>query len=187
VGPNGATKRMRNEEPRTGTHNGGAFHVPIPVLGSSFLFFFFFSLFLSAPLDAGEPLLGGGGGAVNVQADQLDVDVLKGEAVLTGKVTLAKGDLTVSCPRVDLRFDTTPHVTWARGSGGVVADVRGVHAEAPTVEVDLTKQILDLRGGVKLTRGQGWLTADTAKIEIPTGKVSLTQVKGSIPVPPQKQ
>ena len=135
---------------------------------------------------AGEPLLGGGGGVVNVQADELDVDVLKGEAVLTGKVTLARGDLTVSCPRVDLRFDNAPHVTWARGSGGVVADVRGVHAEAPTVEVDLIKQILDLRGGVKLTRGQGWLTADTAKIEIATGRVTLTQVKGSIPVPPQK-
>jgi lipopolysaccharide export system protein LptA len=142
---------------------------------------------LSSAPGAGETLLGGGGGAVNVQADQLDVDVLKGEAVLTGKVSLAKGDLSVSCPRVDLRFDNTPHVTWARGSGGVVADVRGVHAEAPTVELDLIKQILDLRGGVRLTRGQGWLTADTARIDIGTGKVTLTQVKGSIPVPPKNQ
>ena len=24
-------------------------------------------------------------------------------------------------------FDNTPHVKWARGSGGVAADVRGVH------------------------------------------------------------
>ena len=67
-------------------------------------------------------------------------------------------------------------------SGGVTADVRGVHAEAPSAELDFTKQVIDLRGGVKLSRGQGWLTADTARIEIPTGKVSLTQVKGSIPV-----
>jgi hypothetical protein len=50
------------------------------------------------------------------------------------------------------------------------------------VELDLTKQVLDLRGGVKLTRGQGWLAADSARIEIATAKVSLTQVKGSIPV-----
>jgi lipopolysaccharide export system protein LptA len=42
--------------------------------------------------------------------------------------------------------------------------------------------VLDLRGGVRLSRGQGWLTADSARIDIPTAKVSLTQVKGSIPV-----
>ncbi|HLK40244.1 MAG TPA: LptA/OstA family protein [Polyangiaceae bacterium] len=124
----------------------------------------------------------GGGEAVALQAERLDIDILAGEATLTGNVTLSRADLTVSCPRIDLRFDHAPHVTWARGSGGVTADVRGVHAEAPSVELDLTKQVLDLRGGVKLTRGQGWLTADTARIEIATAKVSLVQVKGAIPV-----
>jgi lipopolysaccharide export system protein LptA len=128
-----------------------------------------------------EPL-GIGGDSVSIEADDLEVDVSAGEAVLTGKVVLSKGDLTVSCPRIDLRFDQTPHVTWAKGSGGVSADVRGVHAEAQTVELDLPHQIVDLHGGVKLTRGQGWLTADTARIDINTGKVSLSQVKGSIPV-----
>ncbi|HEY1695900.1 MAG TPA: LptA/OstA family protein [Polyangiaceae bacterium] len=129
-----------------------------------------------------EPILGGADPTVSLQADKLDIDILAGEATLTGKVTLQKGDLVVSCPRIDLRFDHAPHLTWAKGSGGVTADVRGVHAEAPSVELDLTKQVLDLRGGVKLSRGQGWLTADTARIDIPTAKVSLTQVKGSIPV-----
>jgi lipopolysaccharide export system protein LptA len=128
-----------------------------------------------------EPLFGSDP-SVSLQADRLDIDILAGEATLTGKVTLSKGDLVVSCPRVDLRFDQTPHLMWAKGSGGVTADVRGVHAEAPSAELDLGKQVLDLRGGVKLTRGQGWLTADTARIEINTAKVSLTQVKGSIPV-----
>ena len=135
----------------------------------------------SAPLARATEILGGDT-AVALQADRLDIDILAGEGTLTGKVTLSKGDLVVSCPRIDLRFDHTPHVAWARGSGGVTADVRGVHAEAPSVELDLTKQVLDLRGGVKLTRGQGWLTADSARIEIATAKVSLTQVKGSIPV-----
>jgi lipopolysaccharide export system protein LptA len=135
----------------------------------------------SAPLAQATEILGGDA-SVSLQADRLDIDILAGEATLTGKVTLSKGDLAVNCPRVDLRFDHTPHVTWARGSGGVTADVRGVHAEAPSVELDLTKQVLDLRGGVKLSRGQGWLTADSARIDLPTAKVSLTQVKGSIPV-----
>jgi lipopolysaccharide export system protein LptA len=133
------------------------------------------------PLARAE-ILGVGGEAVSLQAERLEIDVMAGEATLTGKVTLAKGDLFVSCPRIDLRFDHAPHVTWARGSGGVTADVRGVHAEAPSVEFDLSKQVLDLRGGVKLSRGQGWLTADSARIDIATAKVSLTQVKGVIPV-----
>ena len=141
---------------------------------------------LASPSAIADPLLEvGGGDALSVQADKLDVDVSAGEAVLTGKVTIAKGDLKVSCPRIDLRFNNTPHVSWARGSGGVQADVRGVHAEAPEVELDLRRQVLELRGGVRLTRGQGWLQAEKATIDVATAKVSLTQVKGSIPVPPR--
>jgi lipopolysaccharide export system protein LptA len=145
----------------------------------------FGALLTAEPLATADPLQGIGGDSINVQADQLEVDVTGGTAILTGNVTLAKGDLHVSCPRIDLRFDTTPHVTWARGSSGVQADVRGVHAEAPEFELDLSKQVLDLRGGVRLARGQGWLQADRATIEIATAKVSLIQVKGSIPVPPR--
>src|SRR3954462_14357398 len=81
-----------------------------------------------------EPLLDVGKGDVSVQADSLEVDVATGTAVLTGKVVLSKGDLSVKCPRFDLKFDASPHVRWAKGSGGVVADVRGVHGEAPEVE-----------------------------------------------------
>ena len=139
----------------------------------------------TAPTAEADPLLGMGADGMSVQADRLEVDVTAGEAILTGNVTLSKGDMKVSCPRIDLKFDTSPHLTWARGSGGVSADVRGVHAEGPEVEIDLAKQIVDLRGGVRLARGQGWLQAERATIDIPTAKVTLTQVKGSIPVPPR--
>ncbi len=137
-----------------------------------------------APREAGaDPLLDVGKGDVGVQADKLEIDVATGTAVLTGQVVLSKGDMAVRCPRVELKFDTSPHLNWAKGSGGVVADVRGVHGEAPEVELDLKKQILELRGGVKLSRGQGWIQADKATIELANGKVTATQVKGSIPVP----
>ncbi len=132
-----------------------------------------------------DPLLEVGGDKVNVEAERLDVDVNAGEAVLTGKVVLSKGDLKVSCPRIDLKFNLQPHITWAKGSGGVMADVRGVHAEAPEVTLDLVKQSLELRGGVRLSRGQGWLQAEKATIDIASAKVTLTQVKGSLPVPPR--
>ncbi len=136
-----------------------------------------------APREAtADPLLDMGKGDVSVQADKLEVDVATGSAILTGQVVLSKGDMAVNCPRVDLKFDTSPHLNWAKGSGGVVADVRGVHGEAPEVELDLKKQVLELRGGVKLSRGQGWIQADKATIELATARVTATQVKGAIPV-----
>ena len=43
-------------------------------------------------------------------------------------------------------------------------------------------QDFKLKGGVRLTRGKGWITAERASIDIPTQKVTLHDVKGSIPV-----
>ena len=122
------------------------------------------------------------GEVLAMEAQQLEVDIEGKSAVLTGRVKLTKGSLTVRCPRVDVRYDHVPHVTWVKGSGGVVAEVKGVRAEAPEVELDLAKQTLELRGGVRLSRGDGWLTAERATIHTASAKVSMTDVKGSIPV-----
>ena len=135
---------------------------------------------------AADPFSVVGGGSISLEAESLEIDVNAGTAVLTGKVALKKGDLAVSCPRVDLKFDQTPHVTWVRGSGGVSADVRGVHADAPEVEVDMARQSMELRGGVRLTRGSGFVQAEKAVIDLASAKVTLTQVKGSVPVPSGK-
>jgi lipopolysaccharide export system protein LptA len=129
-----------------------------------------------------DPLAASAGDALDLTADKLEVDVPAGTAILTGHVTLVRGSLRVDCPRIDVRYDEAPRVTWAKGSGGVTADIRGVHAEAPEVELDLARHILELRGGVRLTRGQGWLNADKATIEIASAKVTLKDVKGSLPV-----
>jgi lipopolysaccharide export system protein LptA len=129
-----------------------------------------------------DPLAGIGGDALDITADSLEVDVPAGTAVLTGHVSLIKGALKVECPRIDIKYDEAPHVKWAKGSGGVTAEIRGVHAEAPEVELDLARHVLELRGGVRLTRGQGWLNAERATIEISSAKVTLKDVRGSLPV-----
>lgn len=141
------------------------------------------ALSLSTRAIAADPFSAVGGGAIQLEAETLEIDVNAGTAVLTGKVSLKKGDLAVHCPRVDLKFDQSPHVTWVRGSGGVSADVRGVHADAPEVEVDMARQSMELRGGVRLTRGSGFVQAEKATIDLASAKVTLTQVKGSVPVP----
>lgn len=125
-----------------------------------------------------------GAGALEMVAEHLELDVAAKTAVLTGNVRLTKGTVTVACPRVDVRYDEVPHVTWLKGSGGVAATVEGVRAEAPEVELDVGRQVLELRGGVRLSRAGGWLSAETASINVATGKVSMRAVKGSIPAGP---
>jgi lipopolysaccharide export system protein LptA len=119
---------------------------------------------------------------LDVAADRLELDVEAKTAVLSGNVRLTKGAMSVSCPRVEARYDDAPQIVWARGTGGVVAEIRGARAEAPEVELDLGKQIVELRGGVRIARGAGWIKADRATIHMATGKVSMTDVKGSLPV-----
>jgi len=124
------------------------------------------------------------GQTLDVKANTLDVDINRGRATLEGDVHATLGELTVVCPKVELAYDEAPQVKWARGTGGVEARVQGIVARAAVVEVDVVKRKVDLSGGVRLTRGQGWVEAERASIDISTYRVSLHEVKGSIPVKP---
>ena len=139
-----------------------------------------------APAQA-DPLGVVAGEALDVTAERLNVDVDKGTAVLEGEVHAKLGELDVRCPKVEIRYDEAPKVRWARGTGGVRAAVRGIEARARVVEVNVAKRKVKLSGAVHLTRGRGWVTAERAIIDLSTRKVSLREVKGSIPVePPQR-
>jgi lipopolysaccharide export system protein LptA len=75
-----------------------------------------------------------------------------------------------------------PTVKWARGTGGVEATLGSIAAVAQTVEVDVASREVRLFGGVKLTRGRGWVEAASASIDLASHKVTLKDVKGSVPV-----
>ncbi len=122
------------------------------------------------------------GQTLDVGADRLNVDIEKGTALLDGHVQATLGDMHVDCSRIELKYDEAPKVRWAKGSGGVVAKLKGIEATAAQFEVDVAHRSIKLSGGVKLSRGRGWVTADTAAIDITTRKVTLEDVKGSIPV-----
>lgn len=123
-----------------------------------------------------------GGEALDIAADKLNVDVSRAQAVLEGEVTVRLGDLTVECPRVDIRYDQAPIVQWAKGTGGVRARFKDIEARASSVEVSIGAQQMRLSGEVLLKRGRGWIRAGHATIDLGTRKVTLDDVKGSIPV-----
>ncbi len=122
------------------------------------------------------------GQTLDVGADHLNVDIEKGTATLDGHVQATLGDMHVDCSRIELKYDEAPKVRWAKGSGGVIAKLKGIEATAAQFEVDVAHRSVKLSGGVKLSRGRGWVTADSAAIDINTRKVTLEDVKGSIPV-----
>jgi lipopolysaccharide export system protein LptA len=124
---------------------------------------------------------------VEISAEKVDLDIAEKRAVLEGRVRLSKGSLVVRAPKVEVRYDDAANVKWARATGGVSAEMKDVRAEAPEVELSLENQTLALRGGVRLSRGAGWIRAERAKIELSTMKVSLEEVKGELPVPEGKR
>jgi len=135
----------------------------------------------AVPAQAG-PLAVVAGETLDLSADSLEVDIARGSALLEGNVHAVLGDLEVDCSRVEVRYDGAPNVRWAKGTGGVNARARGFAATASAVEVDVVRRNVRLEGAVRLSRGRGWVTADTASIDLNTRKIVLNEVKGSIPV-----
>jgi len=131
-----------------------------------------------------EPLVALGGEMLDISAQRLDVEVTKGQAILEGQVRIVLGTLEAQCDRVDIKYDEAPQVRWARGSGNVRLSVKGIVATAQSMEVDVLTKRAQLLGNVRLTRGRGWVAAEKATIELATNRVSLEEVKGSIPVVP---
>jgi lipopolysaccharide export system protein LptA len=122
------------------------------------------------------------GQTLDVKADKLDVDISKGTAVLHGNVRAVLGELEVECGRIDVRYDQAPIVRYARGSDNVKLRMKGVEAKAASFEVDVSRRSVRLQGGVRVSHGRGWVTAEAAQIDVGTGHVTLDAVKGSIPV-----
>jgi lipopolysaccharide export system protein LptA len=136
---------------------------------------------LPLPAQAG-PLAVVAGESLDVRADSLEVDMARGSALLDGNVHAVLGDLEVDCARVEVRYDGAPNVRWAKGTGGVNARAKGFAATATALEVDVVRRSVRLEGAVRLSRGRGWVTADSATIDLNTRKIVLNEVKGSIPV-----
>lgn len=131
-----------------------------------------------------EPIASFDGREISVRAEQLDIDLQRGTATLSGNVVLERGDLVVSCPRVEAKYDTAPNITWAMATGGVRAQMRGIVAQAEQAELVLGQRKLELRGGVRVSRAGAWMSAREASIDLETRRVRLEQVQGTIPVTP---
>src|SRR5690606_3757964 len=125
--------------------------------------------------------------AIDIRAEKLDLDAAARTARLSGNVVLVRGELTVTCQDIELRYDDDGQVTWAKGTGGVVARMKDIRAEAKEVSLDLGRNLLELGGGVRVTQGRGArLEASRATLDIAASKMSFHEVRGALPLPQKK-
>jgi len=126
-------------------------------------------------------------GVLELEADEMDLDLDGKSAELHGHVQLEKSGMSLRCDHMSVRYDEVPIVTWAKGTGRVVLEVRGVRAEAPEVVIDVQRNLVTLGGGVRVARKEGWLTAEQATVNLATGHVKLKQVKGVVAMPSKQK
>ena len=143
------------------------------------------SMVLLASSSSSAPLMQIGAEALDVSAKHLDVDLSRGSAKLEGEVRIKMGELDVTCDRVDIKYDAAPMVRWAKGTGNVRASIRGITATAQSLEVEIPERRAGLVGNVRISRGRGWIQADHASIDLPTGRITLDEIRGSIPIEPR--
>lgn len=141
------------------------------------------ALFADAAATAAPPTLSLDGETLDVRADRLDADLAAGTATLEGHVDLRGQTLHLTAPRLDLRLDGDSRPTWIKAHGPVVADLRGTHAEADEVEVDLERRTVELRRGVRLIKGSATIAADHASLSLVTQKVTLEGMHGVLGAP----
>jgi lipopolysaccharide export system protein LptA len=60
--------------------------------------------------------------------------------------------------------------------------MRGVTATAQSLEVEVPERRVRLIGNVKISRGKGWVQAENASIDLPSGRITLDEIRGSIPI-----
>ncbi|HMJ13884.1 MAG TPA: LptA/OstA family protein [Polyangiaceae bacterium] len=121
---------------------------------------------------------------LEVQADTLDLDVARETLTLRGNVQARLGDLELSCPSVEARYDERAQLRSARCTAGASAKMKGFSATARSIDIDVLERRVQLQGDVRVVRGTGWLRAESATVDLATKRVSLNQVRGSIPLGP---
>ena len=140
-------------------------------------------LVMTVPAVGAAPFAVVDGMPVDVNAERLEVDLRKGTAILTGDVRIRRGELEIKCERVEARYDEAPHVTWAKATGGVTAQMGALRARAGEAELELRRKTITLRGEVLIERGGASMSAKEAQIDLDTQRVILREVKGRIPIP----
>ncbi|MFV0302219.1 MAG: LptA/OstA family protein [Paracoccus sp. (in: a-proteobacteria)] len=139
------------------------------------------ALFLGAALPAGAQNVAFGGIKadtslpVELSAENLSVNQASGEAVFTGNVVIAQGEMKLQAPEVTVVYveGGQQRIKSLRATGGVVLVSGTDAAEAAEAVYDVATGVVDLVGDVVLTQGQNVLTGDKMKVRLADGTAEV--------------
>lgn len=116
---------------------------------------------------------------VEMSADSLSVNQTNGEAVFTGNVIIAQGEMKLQAPEVTVVYAAggQQKIQTLRATGGVVLVSGPDAAEATEAVYDVATGVINLAGDVVLTQGQNVLTGDKMQVKLADG---TAQVQGRV-------
>ncbi|MEM9797675.1 MAG: lipopolysaccharide transport periplasmic protein LptA [Pseudomonadota bacterium] len=135
-----------------------------------------FLILIAAPVAAQTDVGFGGGNhdrsaPVEVAAENLEVDQSTGQAVLTGSVVIAQGDLRLSADRVEVDYSTGAERRIERlvalGNVLIVAGADAAEGQSATYTLG-TSEIL-LTGDVVVTQAGSTLAGDQLSVNLTSG------------------
>lgn len=120
---------------------------------------------------------------VEIEADRLDVDTQKGQAVFQGNVKASKGDILVKGAMLTLKYDNkTQKVTSLIAENDVYVLWQDKEASCDKAVYQLDRNMMELIGDVVITKGQERLSgqkvivdmaSDTQVVEGGSGRVKI--------------
>ncbi|UWQ22034.1 lipopolysaccharide transport periplasmic protein LptA [Jannaschia sp. W003] len=116
------------------------------------------------------------GAPVEVAADSLEVDQATGQAVLTGNVVIAQGDLRLSAERVDVFYSAgeEQRIDRLEAKGDVLIVAGEDAAEGETAVYQLGSAEILMTGDVVVTQGGATLAGDRLAVNLETGSGTVT-------------
>jgi len=108
---------------------------------------------------------------VDIEADRLDVDTVKGEALFRGNVKAVKGDILLTSKELTLFFDnSSKKLKRLSGQGNVFIHWQDKEATCREVDYRLDKNLMILSGDVLITRGEEKLSGEKIVVDTATNR-----------------
>jgi len=111
---------------------------------------------------------------VEVTADELNVDQTTGEAIFTGNVVIAQGDMRLSAARVLVIYrEETAGIQRMEATGGVTLVSGPDAAESQRADYDIDTGVIVMSGDVLMAQGQSALSADRMTVDLDGGTARM--------------
>lgn len=115
---------------------------------------------------------------VEVEAQRVELDRDRGEALFVGGVVLRHGAFELRCERLRARVNDEGRLTSMEASGAVQVVARGLRATAGSARYDPAVGRVTLEGDPTVRRGSSELRGRSIVVEIHTGRVTIEEAHG---------